>query len=188
MRKKVLLIIALILTAFVISILVVLLTNDYLFIGNVWYDTPEKALLQEADNTIDSEQSLTIAHLLETRDINDITIMTFVSISDTLVTVTFVKNEKDQYSVYGYTEEVFLDQPTEFLLNGDPNQFILFPYHKYDDTVFGWCYTDIAFTVNEMIPMKKTFEFTCQGKKQSIDFWWIDSIATDLNIQIEYMN
>lgn len=188
MNKKVLLIVAAILSVFVISTLVILLTNDYLFVGNVWHDTPEKALLQESDNTIDLERSLTVAQLIETRDIEDITIMTFVSQADTLVTVTFVTNEKGQYSFYGYSEENFLDEPTEFLLNGDPNQFILFPYDQYNNTVWGWCYSNTALTVNGTIPTKKNFEFSCQGKNRSIDFWWIDNISPETDIRIEYMD
>ena len=40
---------------------------------------------------------LTVVYLLDTRDIDDIVIMTFVSKGDTLVTATFVTNEKGQY-------------------------------------------------------------------------------------------
>ena len=170
-----------------------LFDKGYAHYGDAWQDTPERALLQMADDTIDSKQKLTVAHLIEKRDIEDITIMTFVSQGDTLVTVTFVKNGEEQYSVYGSTEEVWLDSPSMFLLNGDPEQFnfdsekfIIFPYKQYNTTVWGWCYSDCSFTVNGITPAKQTYVFDCQGKTWSIDRWQIDNFPTATDVIIEY--
>ena len=197
MNKKVLLSIVVFGIITIIGIKVVWDLSDkgFAHYGGAWQDSPERALLQEADNTIDSEQTLTIAHLLDTRDIEDITIMTFVSRGDTLVTVTFIKNEKGQYSVYGYTEEPCLTSPSMFLLNGDPEQlnfdskeFILFPYNQRKTTVWGWSCTNRSFTVNGITPSKETYVFDCQGKTWSIDFWSIEGVTSEADVQIEYVD
>ena len=114
------------------------------------------------------------------------TISSFLSQSDTLVTVTFVSNENDLYSVSGWTEESDLDHPSEFLMNGHPDQFILFPYQKHNNIVFGWCYTAAQFTVNGISPMRKTFSFDVKGKTYSIDFWTVNGHILDDDISIEY--
>ena len=165
-----------------------LFEDGYLYVGDGWQDTPEKALAQAADDTIESEQMLTVVHLLDTRYIDDIAIMTFVSKGDTLVTATFVTNEKGGYHYYGHTEEVVLNDPTEFVLNGDSEQFILFPYQHYNTNVFGWSYSSASFTVNGRNPDKKTYTFTCQGKEWSLDFWWIDGVSSNMEVTIEYVN
>ena len=131
---------------------------------------------------------LTVVTLLETRYIDDIAIMTFVSKGDTLVTATFVTNKKGQYHFQGCTEEVLLNDPTEFVLNGDSEQFILFPYKQYNSKVFGWSYSTASFTVNGITPNKETYVFSCQNKDWSLDFWWIDDVASDAEVLIEYIN
>ncbi len=165
-----------------------LFEDGYLYAGDGWQDTPEKALAQAADGTTETEQVLTIAYLLETRYIDDIAIMTFVSKGDTLVTATFVTNEKGQYHYHGSTEEVILSEPTEFVLNGESEQFILFPYQHYNTKVFGWSYSSASFTVNGRNPNRKTHTFTCQGKEWSLDFWWIDDVSSEVEMTIEYIN
>ena len=76
------------------GIVVLLLNNDYLYGGDVWQDTPEKALMQQANLTVDSKQTLTPETLLDTRYIDDIVIMTCVSKGDTLVNVTFITTSR----------------------------------------------------------------------------------------------
>lgn len=188
MNKKTLLIMIIffVLIAVVLGVMALLANNNFLFVGNVWKSTPEEALLQEADNSTDAKLSLSIKQLLDKRKINDIIIMTFVSQNDTLTTVTFVTNNDGLYSVYGYTEEEFLDSPTEYILNGDEDQFILFPYNKNGSTVFGWCYTSTSFTVNGITPTTQTYEFDCQGKTRFLDFWWINDFPLDEEITIKY--
>ena len=195
MNKKVLLSIIIFCVIVIVGVRVALdLFNDgYAHYGDVWQDTPEKALMKEADLTTETLQSLTPKTMLHTIYIDDIVEMAFVSIGDTLVTVTFVTNEKGQYSVYGYTEEVWLNSPTMFLLNGDPEQldfdseqFIMFPYNQYNTTVWGWCYTGYSFTVNGITPTKQTYIFDCQGKTWSIDYWQIDNFPSETDVLIEY--
>ena len=167
--------------------------KGYSHSGDVWQDTPEKALMQRADSTLETLQTLTPKTMLNTNYIDDIVKMAFVSVGDTLVTVTFVTNEKGQYSVLGYTEEVCLDSPAMFLMNGDPEQLnidsdqsIMFPYNKYNTTVWGWCYTGYSFTVNGITPTKETYIFDCQGKTWSIDYWQIDNFPVETDVLIEY--
>ncbi len=164
-----------------------LFEDGYLYVGDGWQDTPEKALAQAADDTLETEQMLTVVHLLDTRYIDDIAIMTFVSKGDTFVTATFVTNEKGQYHYHGCTEEALLDDPTEFVLNGNTEQFILFPYQQHNSTVFGWSYATALFTVNGRIPNKETHTFTCQDKEWSLDFWWFDDVPSNTEISIEYI-
>lgn len=164
-----------------------LVEDGYLYVDDGWQDTPEKALAQAADDTIETEQMLTVVYLLDTRYIDDIAIMTFVSKGDTIVTATFVTNEKGQYNYHGCTEEELLSEPTEFVLNGDPKQFILFPYQQYNSEVFGWCYSSASFTVNGITPSKQAHSFTCQGKEWTLDYWWVDDIPSNTEISIEYI-
>ncbi len=164
-----------------------LLNDGYAYYGDVWQDTPEKALAKEADMTAETLQTLTPKTILQTKRIDDIVEMTFVSIGDTLVSVTFVTNDKGQYCVYGYTEEVWLDDPRSFLMNGDPEQIIMSGYDHYNTTVFGWCYSSASFTVNGMVPSTQTYEFECQSKTWSINYWWIDDVPQDTEVSIEYV-
>lgn len=160
--------------------------NGFLYFGDVWFDTPEEALQCDADTTIDQELTLSIKDLVDTRNISDIANMTFVSENDTLVTVTFVTNKDGMYSVYGYTEEVFIDSPTEFVATGDKDQFILFPYKIYDGTIYGWCYSNVLPIVNGIKPLAQTFEFEIQGKVWTLNYWWIDNFSASENISIDY--
>ena len=164
-----------------------LFEDGYLYVGDGWQDTPEKAWAMAADDTIETEQMLTVESLLDTRYIDDIAIMTFVSKGDTLVTATFVTNEKRQYHYHGCTEETLLDDPTEFVLNGNTEQFILFPYQQHNSTVFGWCYSSASFTVNGKTPSKESHSFTCQEKEWTLDYWWVDDIPSNTEISIEYI-
>ena len=165
-----------------------LFEDGYLYVGDGWQDSPEKALAIAADETIETDQMLTVESLLDTRYIDDIAIMTFVSKGDTLVIVTFVTNENGQYHYHGCTEETLLDDPTAFVLNGDSEQFILFPYQHYNTKVFGWSYSSASFTVNGKNPDKKTYTFTCQGKEWSLDFWWIDDVSSNTEVTIDFVN
>lgn len=158
--------------------------TGYWYVGDVWFQTPEEALLQEADNDAESKRILSIKKLIKQTNIDDITVMTFVSKNDTLVDVTLVKNKKGLYSVYGYTEEVYLSSPSEFIATGDTDQFILFPYSTYNNTVYGWCYSDIVPLVNDMIPLVETYEFECQGKKWTLNYWWISDIRDIDNVEV----
>ena len=196
MNKKILVIIVVCLIIIIgIKVVSDLSDEGYAHYGDTWQDTLEKALMQRADLTTETLQVLTPKTMLHTIYIDDIVEMAFVSIDDTLVTVTFVTNEKGQYSVYGYTEEVWLDSPVMFLLNGDPEQLnidsdqsILFPYNQYNTTIWGWCYSGYSFTINGITPSKETYVFDCQGKSWSIDYWYIDNFPVETDVIIEYTN
>ena len=196
MKKKVLIILVACLIVISIATIILNLINDgYSISGSFWQDTIEKALMKQADLTNETLEQLTPKTILNTVYIDDIVDMTFVSKRDTLVTVSFVTNKKGQYSVHGYTEELCLDSPAMFLMNGDPKQFdidadesILFPCNQYNSTVYGWCYSGYTFTVNGKEPTKETFVFECQGKIWSLDYWQIDNIPKDSEIYIEYID
>lgn len=145
--------------------------KEYISFGGAWYDTTEQALRKRADMTAESLRVLTPKTMLNKVYIDDIVEMAFVSNDDTLVTVTFVTNAKGQYRVYGYSEEIRLDDPSMFLLNGDPEQVILFANNQHNTTAWGWCYSGYSFTVNGITPQKETYTFECQGKTWSIDYW-----------------
>lgn len=189
MKKSVLI------TIIVLSIVVIIvgavivglvIKDGFLHIGDVWQNTPEEALSQRADQTIDTLQTLTIKTLIQKRTIDDITVMAFISNADTLVTVTFITNDNGQYSVYGYTEECDLDNPTEFVLNGKQDQSILFPYKEHNTTVYGWSYSNTSFSVGGVLPSTETYKFECQGKEYSLSYWWIDNFPTDIEPSITY--
>ena len=194
MNKKILIIIVVCLI--IISgtkVIYDLFDKGYSHSGIFWQDTPEKALMKSADSTTETLQILTPKTMLNTVYIDDIVKMTFVSVGDTLVSVTFVTNEKGQYSVWGYTEEVWLDSPAMFLMNGDPEQLnidsdqsLLFPYNQHNTTIWGWCYTGYSFTVNGITPTKQTYIFDCQEKTWSIDYWQIDNFPMETDVLIEY--
>ena len=173
-----------------------LVTKGYFRFGNDWMDTPEEALADHAEHAMPDQVSvLTAVKILDTKYIDDIAEIFFVSEDDTLVTATLVTNEKGQYSVWGYSEEVRLDYPSMFLMNGDPEQlnfdsekFVLFPYVSYNTTVYGWCYSGYSFTVNGKIPTKETYTFYCQEKTWSIDYWQVEGIGEDEDVTIEYVD
>lgn len=188
--KKARIIISILAILFVVlAVCVVLkdLWNDgWAYYGDVWQSSPEKALQQAADRDSETMQTLTPKIRFKELAIDDIIVMTFLSQNDTLVTVTLVSNEKNQYSVYGWTEEYDLDHPSNFLIDGDADQFILFPYEKYHNIVLGWCYSTAQFTVNGISPERETFTFDLQGKTYSIDFWTVNGQFSDDGISIEY--
>ncbi len=190
MKKKVLLTISIILVIIVITVSIIvtkdLLNDGYAYYGDVWQDTPEKALIKSADMSSETMQTLTPELVLETRIVDDIVLMTFLSKSDTLVTASFVTNKNGQYCVEGWTEEIDLDNPTEFLMTGAPNQLILFPYYIHNTSIYGWCYSSAQFTINNVSPSRKSFTFEAQEKKRTIDFWIISDCSTIENVSINY--
>lgn len=192
MKKKILI------TIIVISVIAILLIigaalyiaeNGYLYIGMDWQSTPEAALAASADNgDLERLQILTIKKLLNTVPMpgKNVVDMTFVSMNDTLVTVSFVTDKRGLYHVFGYTEEELLDAPDSFVLNGDYDQFIMFPFSRCGTTVFGWCYSGLRFTVNGRTPVYQTYEFECQGKTWSLDYWQIENMPEDEELELIY--
>ncbi len=188
-EKKLLIVVSIIsillISLVVFAVIKTLLNDGYAFYGDVWEDTPEKALQKAAEQDSETMQTLTSQIIFEKTTLDDIVLMTFLSKNDTLVTVTFVTNEKEQYSVSGWTVEYDLAHPSEFLIDGNPNQFILFPYQKHGNIVLGWCYSTARFTVNGVYPERKTFSFDIQGTTYSIDFWNIEIL--DDSVSMEYL-
>lgn len=174
-----------------IFILVVVITlsscDGGLYTGDGWQDTPEKALEVEADNPLE-EGRLTVAHLLDKWYIDDMAFMFFVSESDTLVEADFVTDEKGRFHYHASSEEVLLDQPDTFILNGEQQQFLLSSYHQYGTRVWGYKYSSVEITVNDITPKIETYTFSCQGKEWSIDRWWIEDIDDDTEVNIEYVS
>lgn len=158
--------------------------DGYLYIGDGWKDTPEKALKIAADNPLDEER-LTVRVLLDTWYVDDMAFMLFVSEGDTLVVSDFVTDEKDRFHYHASSEEVMLDKPDTFLLNGEGNQFILSSYSQYGTLVWGYKYSTVDITVNGLTPKTKTYTFSCQGQEWSIDRWYIDSVEDNAEITIE---
>lgn len=192
MKKKKILTVVSVIAIFIIAIIAfavikTLLNDGYAYYGDVWESSPERALQKATEQDFQTMETLTPKINFKKTVIDDIVLMTFLSESDTLVTVTFVSNEDGQYSVYGWTEEYDLDHPTEFLLSGEPNQLILFPYQEHNNIVLGWCYSTARFTVDGATPTRETFSFSANGKTYSIDFWMIEGHTSNGDAAIEYL-
>lgn len=156
------------------------------YAGDGWQDTPKKALEVSADATIDDSERLTPTNVLDEFYANGNAYMLFVSSRDTLVQANFVANDKGQFHHSGDTEEFFLDVPDTMVLNGDSEQFILFGYFSDGVEIWGYKYSSVNITVNEVAPETKTYTFLCGGKEWSIDRWWISDVDEDMEINIEY--
>lgn len=188
MKKKLLIVVSVVAMLIIAFFVIKALLNDgYAYYGDVWASSPEIALQKAADQDSQTMETLTPKITFKQTVIDDILLMTFLSEADTLVTVTFVSNEDGKYSIYGWTEEYDLDHPTEFLLNGDPNQFILFPYQEHSNTVLGWCYSSARFTIDGITPTRETFSFSVQGKTYNVDCWMIEERSSDGDVAIEYI-
>lgn len=185
MNKRTVTIVVIVIAIIAISSIIVKVSKDGFWHMGTWYDTPEEALAHEADMDGESMGVLSVKALIYKVEIDDITEMTFVSQDDTLVSVTFVTNEKGRYSVYGYTEEVSLSSPSEFVVAGAEDQSILFPYSTYGDTVYGWCFTDVNVLVNGAVPSKNVYEFECQGATRALCFWRISGIDAEKNDTVD---
>ena len=190
-NKKILIVVSVIATAIIaiiaFNVIKSLSDNGYAYYGDVWEISPERALQKAADRDLQTQATLTPKIHFKKIIVDDIVSMTFLSESDTLVTVTFVSNEDGLYSVYGWTEEYDLDNPGAFLINGESNQFILFPYKEHNNTVWGWCYTTAKFTVDGVTPTRETFSFSANEKTYSIDFWMIEGHTSNGDPTIEYL-
>ena len=191
MKKKSLIVVSVVALIFIaiIAFFVIkrLLTDGFAYYGDVWASSPEIALQKAAEQDSQTVETLTPQITFNQTAIDNVLLMTFLSEANTLVTVTFVSNEDGQYSVSGWTEECDLDHPTEFLLNGDLDQFILFPYQEYGTTVLGWCYSSARFTVNGIAPTRETFSFSVQGETYSVDYWMIEEHVSNGAVDIEYV-
>lgn len=187
--KKSLLTIIIVFAVFAISIGCIYLSDqEYLYFGKAWHDTPEEALAQKADQTAETLRTLTVKELLHKKEIDDIVVMAFVSQDDTLVTVSVVTNNEGLYCVSGYTVESFLDSPSEFVVTGDKEQFVLFPYKTHNDIIYGWCYSGLTPVVNGLIPAMETYEFECQGKVRTLNYWWIRGFSDDTNVEVWFQH
>lgn len=113
--------------------------------------------------------------------------MLFASENDTLVEADFVTDENGRFHYHGSSEEVILDKPNTFLLNGEEDQFILFSHNQYGTRVWGYKYSSVNITINGLTPEIKTYTFSCQGQEWSIDRWWIDDIKGNSEINIEHV-
>ena len=153
--------------------------DGYLFIGDGWQDTPEKALEIGADNQMDGE-SLTPSLLLDTWYVEDRAFMLFVSEAELLTEAEFVTNKKGQYHFRGFSEGT----PDSFII-GEENDFA--SYSRYGTYVCGYTYSSEQITVNGIEPEIKSYVFTCEGKEWMINRFWIDGINENTEISIEYV-
>lgn len=174
---------------FILITAIVILSSsscNYLYVGDGWQDTPEAALAVAADNPMEKD-ILTAKNIIDTLYIGDRAFMLFVSEGDTLVSATFVTNEDGKYHYNASSEEVLLNEPDTFLLNGDSEQFILFPYQQYGNKCFGWKLSSAQIKINGIEPEIKTYQIECQGKMWSVDYWCVDNISGETEILIEHI-
>ncbi|MBR6767983.1 MAG: hypothetical protein IKM34_00660 [Clostridia bacterium] len=166
----------------VIFLVLLVVSMNSCYVGDVWQDTPEKALSHSGTE----DPTYSIKTMLKTIEIDDIVDMTFVNEADTLTSVSFVTNDKGQYCVSGSSEEVILSDPDMFVVNGDPEQFILFPYSTYHNTVYGWCYENVFPAVNGITPTMEAYTFECQAEIWTLKFWWIDGIDNADDAEVSF--
>ena len=168
--------------SFLILLALIVVSMNSCYVGDVWQDTPEKAL----SHSETEDPAYTIKTMLKTIEIDDIVDMTFVNEADTLTSVSFVTNDKGQYCVSGSSEEILLSDPDTFVVNGDPDQFILFPYGSYHNTIYGWCYENVVPSVNGLTPQMEAYTFECQGELWTLKFWIIDGIDNTDNAEVTF--
>lgn len=165
---------------------VLLLASCYATDG--WADTPENALGNAANATLDDQRKLTPATVLDKFLVDGELFMLFVSEGDTLVQANMLINEDGQYHHVADTEEVSLENPDTMVLNGDKNQRILFSFFSDGAYVWGYKYSSVNITVNGMTPDTKSYKFECGGKEWSIDRWWVNIPNEDAEVVIDYVN
>ena len=173
-RTKVIIItLPLLLLAILIGIGVYKFINDgYLYIGG-WESTPEKAL-DVARSGIDEDRETVKIHL-DTLYFDDYSVVFYVSARDTLCCATMIQNDKGKWHYMGSSEESDLDNPTSFIMNGDPVQTIwsLFGFDDSANKVFGWKYSYAPEVLVNGIPTeKKIYKIEIDGKDRSVDYWW----------------
>lgn len=173
-RTKVIIItLPLLLLAILIGIGVYKFINDgYLYIGG-WESTPEKAL-DVARSGIDEDRETVKIHL-DTLYFDDYSVVFYVSARDTLCRATMIQNDKGKWHHMGSSEESDLDNPTSFIMNGDPEQTIwsLFGFDDSANKVFGWKYSYAPEVLVNGIPTeKKIYKIEIDGKDRSVDYWW----------------
>ena len=111
--------------------------------------------------------------------------MLFVSQGESLVQVSFEKNEEGQYHYEGDTEEFEIGKPDTMIVNGDSGQCILYDHFKDETHVWGYKYSSVNITVNGIVPQIKTYAFAGNGKEWSIDRWWLDIADENVEIYIQ---
>ena len=176
--KKAFFLVVLLLVAFVFSS-----CEGYLYIGDGWQDTPQKALTIEAEDDPFIGETLTVSTLLDTWYIDDMAFMLFVSEDDSLVETQFVTNNKGKYHYQGCS----YGAPDSFVSCEDGEHSLADMCVQYGTVVYGYKYSTESITVNGKAPETKTYTFSCQGQEWSIDRWWIDN-KENAEINIETTN
>lgn len=181
MKKKSVVIVSIALFIFaIIGVSIYQLNQDgYLYIGG-WEKTPESALKTAAQNAMPMEENaLTVKVHLDTYYLSDHAVVFYVSKNDILCVATIVKNEKEEWHYRGHSEEGDIADPCYFVLNGEKDQELLFPFHfdKKSKKVYGWKYTngkDVL--INGKSTGKKTYTAELSDQRWKIDYWWCDDV------------
>lgn len=184
--------IVLILISIVVFIFYNVLTNKYAYLGNGWKETPEEALEYQSHSGMPSESNkLSVTMHLDTIYYTDSARIIYVSKDDTLVNALCLSNSEGKWHFSGYSEETQLENATSFVLNGNPNQFIINPYYHDEKakTVYGWKLSSVPdIVVNDCKTHKKTYDFSIGNKEWSIDYWWYydECLPESDNIDVNY--
>ena len=164
-----------------------------LYVGDVWFDTPEAALAAETEIPgIDADGIFEIKMLLQKIYIDEYAHLVYVSNSDTLVLATCVKNDNNKWAFHAYSQET-MSNPKSFIMDGNDNQHISTPYLTSKDlsTVYGWKDSKArSICVNGNQTHIQSYSFTINGVEHSIDYWWIDNLSVDSysDIQVYYFD
>ncbi len=167
-----------------------LLSCDTIFIGDVWYDTPEMAIQHEEEVhlPINEPGDYVIKTLLDINYFDDTAEVLYVSESDGLFLAGCKKSEKGKWGFSYANMERDLEFLDSFVRNGDEKQFLLHEYFTDENKTFAYGYKltsapDVL--VNGEKTNLKTYKFTVQGKEWSVDYWWIDINNTE-SVNITY--
>ena len=164
-----------------------LFTDGYLYIGEGWQDSPEKALEYASNDQPDiTVDTYTIAELLDIYYFDGYAEMLYISKAGTLVNASVVTNEEGEWHFHGLSEEESLDDPHYIVVNGDQNQLMFSPYScdEKSKTVYGWKYSSVSVYINGELAQTKTYQFTLDAKEWSVDYWWVDHVLLDANAEI----
>ena len=154
-----------------------------------WGDTPEEAIIKDMASAAwyDWELKEIIAVKHESEKMAQVL---YVTDANTLVSQHCYKYDKG-WLVSSTSDPEYLESPEEFVLNGDPEQFIQNPISFFyeDNYVSGWKLSSAPnILIDGILAQTETYTVTINGKEWSIDYWWVENIelSYDYDPKLEY--
>lgn len=200
LNKKAIIVIA----VFLIVILIYISVNSFIkyggiFIGTGWVDSPEKvfeeALKSGYYNRSDNQKqdSLKIKKLIDILNFENEVYYVYVSEGNTFCVMKIAHDvKKDLWHESGFYIYVY-DQNLELTSEYD---YCLWEHEYFlssnESAVFGFMQSGIAqeYYVNDIKASVETYTFEENGKKYSVDYWYVSKLPDDTdysNLDIYYM-